>query len=167
MRIPMVLGLVIFTLFLLIGGALFFSSGKISKENQGQRDDVDAIDTDLVRTEVIFSNARFSVDVADTEAKRELGLGKRETLCERCGMLFVFDHPDRYAFWMKDMRFPIDILWIAHGRIVSLEESVDFHDQKRVYVPNESADKVIELPAGSAEHFGIHVGDSVVIEDEL
>lgn len=165
MRMSVILGLVGFTLLWLIGAVLFFSPGKASRE--GRERDADVVGVDLVKTEVVFPNARFSVDIADTEAKRELGLGKRETLCEHCGMLFVFDHPDRYAFWMKDMRFPIDILWIAHGRVVSLEESVDFHDQKRIYVPNEGADKVIELPAGSAERFGIHVGDNVVIGDEL
>lgn len=110
---------------------------------------------------VRVGNAVFSVDIADTESSRERGLGGQAALCDMCGMLFLFDYSDTYGFWMKDMRFPIDILWIRDGRIVHIEHRVDFHDQQKVYRPDQSADRVLEIAAGSCEKWGIRVGDPV------
>lgn len=113
---------------------------------------------------VRIGRAVFSVEVADTEPIRERGLGYRDTLCATCGMLFVFDHPDTYAFWMKGMRFPLDMLWIRDGSIVHIERSVDFHDQRAVYAPGQPADQVLELNAGACEQKGIREGDMVLFE---
>ena len=113
---------------------------------------------------VRIGRAVFSVEVADTEPIRERGLGYRDTLCATCGMLFVFDRPDTYAFWMKGMRFPLDMLWIRDGSIVHIERSVDFHDQRAVYAPGQPADQVLELNAGTCEQKGIREGDMVLFE---
>ena len=106
----------------------------------------------------------FSVEMADTESAREQGLGYRDALCKTCGMMFVFDHADTYAFWMKGMRFPLDILWIRDGSIVHIERSVDFHDQHAVYSPSQPADRVLELNAGICEKANMREGDTVVFE---
>lgn len=153
-------------LLLLIGAFCIVIAGMVFTTNQileKQRSNEEVDGAMPKMAQVVFSGAVFSVEIADTRALQERGLGGREGLCEYCGMLFLFDHPSRYGFWMKDMRFPIDILWIARGKIVFLEKSVDFHDQKRVYIPSEEADSVIELPAGSAERFNIHIGEEVVV----
>ena len=54
----------------------------------------------------------FIVEIADTEEERRKGLMFREALCEECGMLFVFDHPQKYGFWMKNVKIPLDIIFI-------------------------------------------------------
>ena len=54
----------------------------------------------------------FIVEIADTEEERRKGLMFREALCEECGMLFVFDHPQKYGFWMKNVKIPLDIVYI-------------------------------------------------------
>ncbi len=113
---------------------------------------------------VRIKNASFSVEVADTEVTQEKGLGYRNALCETCGMLFVFDRPNAYGFWMKGMRFSLDILWIRAGTIIHIEQSLDFHDQQRVYSPTAPADRVLELNAGTCEKEGIREGDGVVFE---
>src|SRR3989344_573955 len=56
------------------------------------------------------------VNLATTDAAREQGLSGRENLKEEEGMLFVFDYPDKYSFWMKDMNFPIDMIWIIENK---------------------------------------------------
>ncbi|MDO8566013.1 MAG: DUF192 domain-containing protein [Candidatus Moranbacteria bacterium] len=101
---------------------------------------------------------RFTLEVAVTEKEREKGLGGRESLCTSCAMLFVFEKPGRYAFWMKDMRFPIDIVWLLKDRVVFVagEVSPDFSG---LLDPVVAADQVVELNAGVAKN--INVGEKI------
>lgn len=94
----------------------------------------------------------YHVEVADTYAKRAKGLGERDTLCGDCGMLFVFDAPGEYAFWMKDMRFPIDIIWLKDNKIVHIEKDVH-PDSLDILNPGVSANSVLELNANESENF--------------
>jgi hypothetical protein len=68
------------------------------------------------------------------------------------------------GFWMPDMHFDIDILWIRDGRIVHVESAVSKDDPERVYRPNEPADTVLELPSGTAVRRGFRVGDAVRVD---
>ena len=78
--------------------------------------------------EIVYSHAivttstgeEIPVEVADTLKKRSLGLGKRAFLKKGWGMLFVFEKRIPHSFWMKNMRFPIDIIWLDNQRIVEL-----------------------------------------------
>src|ERR1700679_2272851 len=68
---------------------------------------------------VRLDGARVNVTLAQTQAQEELGLGDRDSLAAGQGMLFVFAQDGKYAFWMKDMRFSIDIIWFAaDGEVV-------------------------------------------------
>ena len=60
----------------------------------------------------------IKVDISDTDCKRELGLSGRKNLLEDVGMLFVFNKEGNYPFWMKEMNFPIDIIWIDENFII-------------------------------------------------
>lgn len=104
----------------------------------------------------------FSVEVADTLEKRTLGLGERDALCQRCGMLFVFPEPIQSSFWMKGMRFPIDIIWFnsMDGRIVHIEQNISA-DAQSIFTTPESADRVLEINAGQVDQFGIREGERV------
>jgi uncharacterized membrane protein (UPF0127 family) len=74
---------------------------------------------------IALGNTLITADIANTPEKRALGLSGRETLLPDTGMLFVFDTPGSHDIWMKDMRFPIDILWIdINGTIVHIEKNV-------------------------------------------
>jgi len=73
---------------------------------------------------VDLGKCRFVVEIAKTNKKRELGLVERDALCQRCGMLFEFSKKARYKFFMKGMRFPIDIVWIADDNIVGIERNI-------------------------------------------
>jgi uncharacterized membrane protein (UPF0127 family) len=79
-------------------------------------------------------------------------------------MLFPYAEPDRYGFWMPDMRFDIDILWIRSGRIVHVAHDVSKDEPERIHRPPEPADLVLELPAGTARRRGFGVGDRVEVE---
>lgn len=79
-----------------------------------------------VRAEEIvlqIGSRKIRAEIADTPQSREHGLMQRKYLCADCGMLFVFDRADRYAFWMKNTPLPLSIAFIAaDGRIINIEE---------------------------------------------
>jgi len=103
----------------------------------------------------------IDAEVADTPARKERGLSGRLSLADGAGMLFPYDSPGLYGFWMPDMHFDIDILWMREGRIVHIEPNVSKDDPQRIYKPRVPADLVLELPAGSAARRGFAVGDRV------
>lgn len=103
----------------------------------------------------------FKAQIADDDAERIKGLGQRTSLCENCGMLFVFPQKGRYSFWMKDMRFPIDILWIDKDKIVHLVQNFQ-PDSKDIITSQVEADHVLEINAGLIEKLDIRIGDRVI-----
>lgn len=103
---------------------------------------------------VEIEGKKYYLEVADSDAEREKGLGGRESLREECGMLFVFEKPGRYAFWMKDMRFPLDIIWLLGNEVVFVAPDVD-HDFSGVIEPSAFADRVIEINSGAASELKI------------
>ena len=75
-------------------------------------------------------------------------------------MLFLFPQKGIYAFWMKDMRFNLDIIWISDDKIVYIAKDNSFHDLTPVN-PGIEADKVLEINADLADRYGFKVGDEV------
>ena len=101
------------------------------------------------------------VAVADSIEERARGLSGRAGLAPDEGMLFVFPEDGKYSFWMKDMRFPIDILWLSSdGVIVRLVPSVSPDTYPQSFSSERVARYVLELPAGYSEAHDIHVGDN-------
>lgn len=144
--------------------AVFMLSGIFGVRTSVDRKS-EAVSSDLSvppRREVSIGGTSFQAEIADTDSLRKAGLGGRDGLCERCGMLFVFDRPDRYRFWMKDMRFDLDFVWIAHGQVVDITENVP-HSETGTFAPAFPADQVLEVAAGEVSRYDIRVGDPVVI----
>jgi hypothetical protein len=119
------------------------------------------------RAVVTIRGERIEVEVADTRERQRRGLSGRSELPEGRGMLFPYDRPDRYAFWMPDMHFDIDIVWIREGTIVDVTHRAR-HDPPPgpppLYRPRVPADLVLEVPAGSARRSGWSPGDAVRVE---
>ncbi|KKU55989.1 MAG: hypothetical protein UX77_C0005G0018 [Parcubacteria group bacterium GW2011_GWA1_47_11] len=117
---------------------------------------------------VAIRGERFQVDVADTLASRELGLGGREGLAADEGMLFVFGSLVERTFWMKDVGFSIDIIWIAGDRVVGFAENATPYKGESLteisrYKSPEGVDRVLEVSAGTVKRVGIAVGDGVAV----
>lgn len=112
---------------------------------------------------ITIAGTEFAVEVANTAYTRMQGLSGREELSEGHGMLFLFNPPERAGFWMKDMKFPIDIVWISGGRVVGVEANVSPDDapSRTVYYPSAPVDRVLEISAGSAAVAGITIGSVV------
>lgn len=116
----------------------------------------------------------FEVEIADTALKKIKGLSGRkclknyEDVCPESaeGMLFIFSNPSKRSFWMKDMKFGLDIVWINGDKIIDILKNVPppkNGESPAVVSPSAAADKVLELPAGSAEKFNIKVGDGLKV----
>lgn len=109
---------------------------------------------------------KFTVGVADSMALRAAGLSGRSGLRDDEGMYFIFNSPGKHSFWMKDMEFPIDIVWIKGDRVVGFSENVQPEPNKTIfgltiYRPPEEVDRVLEVSAGTAAKYGWKVGDVV------
>ncbi|MCG8590021.1 MAG: DUF192 domain-containing protein [Proteobacteria bacterium] len=110
--------------------------------------------------------ARIAVEIADTREEQSLGLGQRDELAWGRGMLFVYPEPGFPGFWMKDMRFDIDIVWIRDGHVVGIQHQVRHlpTGPGPIYRPPELTDTVLEVPAGTAAAHGWRRGDRVRVE---
>jgi uncharacterized membrane protein (UPF0127 family) len=98
--------------------------------------------------------------VADNQALREKGLSGMESLPEDTGMFFVFPLPGKYGFWMKDMNFSIDIIWISKsGKITHIEKNVSSSTYPYVFVPLENSLYVLETNEGFVDKNHLSVGN--------
>jgi hypothetical protein len=118
------------------------------------------------RARVTIGVHLIDAEVADTPARQQRGLSGRPSLPAGQGMLFVYAEPQQRGFWMPDMHFDIDIVWIRAGRIVHVESDVPHavSGPLPVYRPSEPADLVLEVAAGTAQRLGWRVGDAVLVE---
>ena len=107
---------------------------------------------------------RVEVEIADDPMLQSRGLGYRDKLAWGRGMLFAYPRSGFYNFWMKGMRFDIDIVWIRNDRIVHIHHRVP-HVPEGTPLPSYSidqlVDRVLEVPAGYAQASGWHPGDRV------
>ncbi len=109
-----------------------------------------------------FAGQNVRVEIADTPAERELGLSGRERLGEKEGMIFVFDSPGRHAFWMKDMLFPLDIIWLDENlKVIYIKKDARPESYPEIFLPGEDAKYVLEVAVGFAEKYNLKEGDEV------
>lgn len=107
--------------------------------------------------------AIYSLECAITPAERSQGLSGRSGLPENTGMLFVFEKPAIYKFWMKDMKFPLDIIWLDESkRVVFIEKNVSPESYPNYFAPTDDSKYVLEINAGQSDKYGIKVGDIAV-----
>ena len=154
-----IFGLAIFVVLLLVLGKGFTSTSFISSQNQQ--------DVKKDETPVSVKGLSVTAKIAASSEDRKKGLSKMDTLPFDRGMLFVFDKSDVYGIWMKDMRFAIDIVWIAEDKsIVDLAQNVPPEPGKKdseltVYKPKSPSRYILEINAGLAKINNLQVGDKV------
>jgi uncharacterized membrane protein (UPF0127 family) len=103
----------------------------------------------------------YKAEYATTAQTRMKGLSDRENLEAHKAMVFVFDSSERQCFWMKDMRFPIDIVWLdGSKKVIKIETNIS----PQTYPNSFCADNtkyVIELNADAASQTGLKIGDPI------
>lgn len=119
-------------------------------------------------TSSISINGRtFKIEIAKTLDEQQVGLSERDSLPQDQGMLFVYDKPDFYNFWMKNMKFPLDIIFIRDNKVVSVAQSA-FPPGPNVtnpplIKPDGMINKVLEVNSGISKKYNIKKGDKVDI----
>ncbi len=109
---------------------------------------------------VKIAGENIKVELALTAEEQARGLGGRESLREDEGMLFVFQTPGQYYFWMKDMKFPIDIIWLGEDKkVIYIKKNAGIKNPLETYGPKQDSKYVLEVVSGFAESHGIKEGD--------
>ncbi|AHY47399.1 protein of unknown function (DUF192) [Rubrobacter radiotolerans] len=107
-------------------------------------------------------------EIADTDATRAQGLMFRESLGERCGMLFVYPSERELSFWMRNTLIPLSIAYIdSEGRIVDLQDMEPLDDEPPNYASAEPAQYALEVNEGFFRENGVRVGDRVELPDSV
>jgi uncharacterized protein len=117
---------------------------------------------------VTIGNQTFQVTIAKNQKDREVGLSQTKSISQNQGMIFLFDKPDHYAFWMKDMKFPIDIIYINNDTIVTIKSNAlppKSGESPAIYTPTEPSNKVLEIQAGLSDKYHFKNGDKVKYEN--
>lgn len=152
-----VLGL--FALLLIIVGGIFFAQNYLKTRT---------IFPFIKSPTAKINNHTFQLTVARSIEEKEIGLSKTTSLFQNQGMIFLFEKPDYYAFWMKNMKLPIDIIFINNDRIVTIRTNLQPPKQEEspiIYTPLKPADKVLEIQAGLSEKYNFKNGDIVKYEN--
>jgi uncharacterized protein len=111
---------------------------------------------------IIIGESALTVEVADSTEERSKGLSGREALPAGNGMFFVFEELGLHGIWMKDMHFPIDILWFdQYGELTHFEEHVTPESYPETFYPISPSLYVLEVPAGFVKDRGIKLGDKI------
>ncbi len=118
---------------------------------------------DAVDGETGASLATADVRIADSTLKRYVGLSSTDELAADEGMLFVHDEPDEYAYVMRNMAFPIDILFVApDGTVTEIHEAEP--ESRPLTEYRGTGQYVLEMPRGWSDRNGVEPGDRLVFE---
>lgn len=105
--------------------------------------------------------------IADNQKSRQVGLSNRRSLSRDTGMLFIFDKADKPAFWMRDVKFPLDIIFINNNKVVDIVKNAQppkDGENPTIYTPDALADKVLEINGGLADEWGIKEGTEITFQ---
>lgn len=174
-------------IFLMLGGVILFLLifGLVTQTNNGQKtiftpylpflnfgSNITPSPTPISNNLKTIKIGNTSVDVviANNDELRSKGLGGVTNLPENQGMLFVFSSTNILpSFWMKDMKIPIDFIWIKNNRVSEIIPNAlppvtgTPDNQLQIYKPVNSIDYVLEVNAGFASRNNILVGDTVIL----
>ncbi len=116
-----------------------------------------------------INSRTFKLMIASSQKEKEVGLSETKSLLQDQGMIFLFEKPDYYSFWMKNMTFPIDIIYINKDEIVAIQSNVQPPkspiESPIIYTPIEPSDKVLEIQAGLSEKYSFKKGDKIKIDN--
>lgn len=137
----------VFILIILIGFGIYFWQRKIN----------------VPSTNIKIGNAILSVEIADTPFERTNGLSFREKIGENEGMIFIFEDSQYRKFWMKNMKFSVDIIWIDENlKVVGIQENVPPESYPDTFESPKPVKYVIEVNAGWTKKNKIKTGDKIL-----
>ncbi|PIR80195.1 MAG: hypothetical protein COU25_01210 [Candidatus Levybacteria bacterium CG10_big_fil_rev_8_21_14_0_10_35_13] len=140
----------IFIIFAVIGAFLYFNNDKT-----------------ISSSKVIIKGKEFNAEIANSAEDKQTGLAKYNKINDNFMMVFPFNKKGYYTFWMKDMKFSIDIIYVADNKVVDIFKNVPFPKKESENLPRYTsslpADTVLEINAGLFDKYGFKIGDSIKI----
>lgn len=110
-------------------------------------------------TTLEFGSRTLSVEKVKSEHDRARGLGGRESIADDYAMLFVYEDSGEHCFWMKDMNFPIDIIWLDEmKKVIYIAAYVPPESYPSSFCPPTEARYVLEVRAGLSDEASVDVG---------
>jgi uncharacterized protein len=163
---------------LLIAGVLLYSYPgnlitPVGQDSQNQQtlipEEIRSGIHEYQKVNITVNGKNLIADVSATNEQRTKGLTVKNTLTENEAMLFVFENEANHKFWMKDMKFPIDIIWISDDkRVVDIENNLQPCNSGpfcSTYEPDGDSLYVLETVSGFAQKYG--VAKDTLVEFEL
>lgn len=145
-------------LFLCVLAAVFLSAAGCNAVNHNAYDQI-----------ISVNGKQISVELAQTPTQLTKGLSGRPALSDEQGMLFDFRHnpTKRPGFWMKGMKFNLDLIWIKNNKIIGITPNVPMPTENEnlpLYYPPQDIDMVLEVNAGWTEKNKIKIGDKIQLQ---
>jgi uncharacterized membrane protein (UPF0127 family) len=138
------IGLTVFVIGAIIGGLVLYDS-HTSK-----------------RCDIKLNHQCFVLKYALSDTQKNKGLSGRESLPQDTGMIFIFDQAGKQYFWMKDMKFALDIIWLdSSKRIVGIEKDVQPDTYPDKFTAQKPAQYVLEFNSGTANKAGLELGQQL------
>jgi uncharacterized protein len=160
-------GLIVLILIFIAGYSIFYSKNTskvesiISKNEEIESKDLKEREEAILK----LNNKEISLIISDTKEEEEKGLGGLQSLPNNNAMLFVFDRPDLWGIWMKDMLFSIDVIWLDENyNIVHIEENLTPDSFPQTYFTPTKSLYVIEANNGFVKENNLKIGDSLQID---
>ncbi len=161
-----------FLIFVVLTIFICVSYFLLTKNNPPSNSSVDSLTfKSQIRNDakIKIADNEVTVQIAKLPEEKSRGLSGKTKLKEYEGMIFVFPTKTYPSFWMKDMNFPIDIIWISDDVIVHIDQNVPNPTPKQsdaslpLYKPPKPIDYVLEVNAGFTQKYGVKIGDIVEI----
>lgn len=146
--------------FMLLTVALVSGIFYFTWQNYGGAEEVATVNPNITHVRVgdVFVKVESVVD----PVAQARGLSGREGLGENQGMLFIFPKSGIYPFWMKDMKFAIDIIWVSEfGRVVYIKKNATPESYPDLFTSEDLAKYVLEVPTGFAQKHNLMPGDTI------
>ena len=119
-------------------------------------------------TQIKINDKVIWAEIVDTPELREKGLSGRKNLDTDEGLLFIFEEKEIYPFWMKDMNFPLDMIWIEDDKIIDISKNVPMPEADKslpLFQPQSAVNKVLEVNAGYCDANNVKIGDIIEIKN--
>ena len=168
MVVTVIVIVVVGWMFLILNSHVFTISAAISEKNNNTNflKEIENVSKDrYLKSNVTINGFKLTADLALTNEQIEKGLSVKDKLKENEAMLFVFGESAKRSFWMKDMKFPIDIIWLdSDGNVVHIEQNLQPCVSVLIctsYSPNIESQYVLETVAGFTQRHNVSVGTDI------
>lgn len=152
------------TIFLLAGGALLLVLFLLCDQAQSP-----VIDSKLENQALVYiGDLQIPVSIADSSEEQEQGLSGTASLDAGTGKLFIFNTSGRYGFWMKDMKYSLDIVWIDQDfKIIAIDKDISPESYPKIFYPPSDVKYVLELNAGFSTEHDLSVNQLLTLSNKL